>query len=106
MVKSLKILGRVCPIEIDPNMKADEGEEVPWGEYKPLHCSIHLNPAVKNAEQRCRTVIHEAIHAGFDVSGLTNLFDIKQEEAICSMMEQVVFANLDAFIAIRKEKIK
>lgn len=38
-------------------------------------------------------LIHELTHAGFDVAGLTELFTLKQEEAICKLNE-MIFTHL------------
>ena len=38
-------------------------------------------------------LIHELTHAGFDVSGIGELFTAKQEEAICKLNE-MIFAHL------------
>jgi len=42
------------------------------------------------------TLIHELTHAGFCSSGMDELFTLKQEEAVCKMIEQT-FAHIFKF---------
>jgi hypothetical protein len=104
------ILGRRCPIMWDATLKADPGEEVPWGEYDRHECRISIDKKVTDVEYRLRTLVHEMVHAGLDVSGLTEILDEKIEEALCIAMEQVVVPNIETlykisrFIPKRREK--
>lgn len=45
------------------------------------------------------SLVHEMVHAVLEISGLTNLFDLSVEEAICRSME-----NLVDFVAFPKAK--
>lgn len=100
----LVILGRECPIDWSGDMKADEGEHKPWGEFIPMEFRVLISKDLTNPEHRLRALIHESVHAGLEVSGQTNLFDSKTEEAICTVMEQLVIANLDTFAKVLKAR--
>jgi hypothetical protein len=106
----VEILGRRCPITWDASLKADPGEVPAWGEYERHECRISIDKRVPDVEFRLRTLIHEMVHAGLDVSGLTEFLEDKMEEAICTVMEQVIVPNIDTlykisrFIPKRREK--
>lgn len=101
---SVEVLGRECPIVWDAKVEREEGSDVdPWGEYEGMACRINVDRKVTDPERRLRTLIHEMVHAGLDVSGWGELLKVKVEEGLCTLMEQLILPNIETLYKLKKE---
>lgn len=92
-LKTVQILGQKVKInEVKPS---DDSH----GEYKDLAQTIEVNQGITDEAYR-RLLIHESVHAGLDISGISAfLNNIDAEEAFCTLMERF----LDDLIRIDKQ---
>lgn len=80
---SIIVLGIPFRIEFALDMKDDE-----WGETTVEDRLIKLNPLHHTSLHD--TLLHEVLHAGIGIAGLSQLFTLKQEEAIVRCLENTI----------------
>jgi len=92
-MKDLQLLGRKIKIkhvtmaelrEIYP----DNTEEV-WGWYAPMEYTIYLYSGLEEEGYK-RVLLHELTHALIDISGISYTLKGNCEEAICTLMENML----------------
>lgn len=85
--RSIMIFGQRVPVRQNKDMSTEKDRV--WGQYK--EGVIWYDPNQSEAELK-NTLIHEAIHAALDLSGLTQIIGNRMEEAFCHCI-----ANSNAF---------
>ena len=86
---SLTILGQDFEIQHVPNLIVD-GEKCEGGCY----CServIKIDDVLRfEVDRYNRVLTHELMHMAIGISGISEMMDLKTEEAICVLMESVI----------------
>ena len=86
---SLTILGQDFEIQHVPNLIVD-GEKCEGGCY----CServIKIDDVLRfDVERYNRVLTHELMHMAMGISGISEMMELKVEEAICVLMESVI----------------
>lgn len=82
----INILGRKIPVlfvsDKELSHVAKDGDC--WGCYVDNKIYVSSSASYDRAKN---TITHEAIHAVFDITGITHLITEEQEEAICNALE-------------------
>jgi hypothetical protein len=85
--KSLNILGRKFSVTYSPFLDLGQGPESNvYGATQPVERAIYISTGVhKDEHALVSTLIHEALHAAFHVSG-ASVFQTENEEEACVTM--------------------
>lgn len=60
-------------------------------EYDSDDYAVYIDPATLAREDCDSYIFHELVHAALHISGVDNVLDIKQEEAICWALQHLLY---------------
>lgn len=95
-MNSINILGRAVKIKpVGRHELAEAADVEPDRDgsleayFDPFNNTIYIYKGL-DAEGYKHTLLHEIVHAYFCLSGMTELLEEKQEEAICMLLENML----------------
>lgn len=92
----ISVLGTIWQVRMVPSLVDEEGERMDGMTTMELSNNICIDANLSRRRQ-WTTLIHEAMHAGYMVSGLDNLTGTKLDEALVRCAEIVVVQLLEQF---------
>lgn len=86
--KSVKIIGRKCPVKLKALEEGDEGQFITEGGIIEINKNVHM-------DRHLELLIHESFHAIIDLSGLGQDMSIEVEHVLIQHLNEFLKDNFE-----------